>query len=77
MDHRRITSVYADSVIEEVYNFPLKTRAKAVRVMWSVFNYARVSGLKIRVSQKSLCTVKNRGVVLRILAEDEIDKLMK
>lgn len=45
--------------------------------MWSVFNYARVSGLKIRVSQKSLCTVKNRGVVLRILADDEIDKLMK
>jgi len=76
-DCRRITRNHADSVIEKIYDMPLKTRADIMRVMWLTLDFARETGLKIRVSQRNLCTVKNRGVALRILADDETEKLVK
>lgn len=76
-DCRRITRNHADSVTERIYDLPLKTRADIMRVMWLTLDFARESGLKIRVSQGNLCTVNNRGVSLRILADDETDKLVK
>lgn len=56
---------------------PLKTHADIMRVMWLTLNFAKVNGLKIRVSRGNLCAVNNRSVMLRILAGDEIDKLVK
>ena len=76
-DCRRITRAHADSVTERIYDMPLKTRADIMRVMWLTLDCAREDGLKIRVSHKNLCTVTNRGVSLRILADDETDKLVK
>lgn len=76
-DCRRITRVHADSVIEGIYGLPLKIRADIMRVMWLTLDFARENGIKIRVSQGNLCTVNNRGSVLRILADDEIDRLLK
>lgn len=76
-DCRRITRVHADSVIEGIYGLPLKIRADIMRVMWLTLGFARENGIKIRVSQGNLCTVNNRGSVLRILADDEIDRLLK
>lgn len=76
-DCRRITRAHADSVTERVYDMPLKTRADIMRVMWLTLDFARESGLKIRISQGNLCTVNNRGASLRILADDETDKLVK
>lgn len=76
-DCRRITRVHADSVIERIYGLPLKIRADIMRVMWLTLDFGRENGIKIRVSQGNLCTVTNRGAVLRILADDEIDRLVK
>jgi len=76
-DCRRITRDHAESVIEKNSDLPLKTRADIMRVVWLTLDFARENGLKIRVSQGNLCTVKNRGVTLRILANDEIDRLVK
>ncbi len=76
-DCRRITHAHADSVTERVYDMPLKTRADIMRVMWLTLDFARENGIKIRVSQGNLCTVNNRGDMLRILADDEIDRLVK
>lgn len=76
-DCRRITRAHADSIIEGIFDLSLKTRANILRVMWLVLEFARENGIKIRVSQRGLCAVKNRGAMLRILADDEIDKLAK
>ena len=76
-DCRRITRVHADSVIEGIYGLPLKIRADIMRVMWLTLGFARENGIKIRVTQRNLCTVNNRGAVLRILADDETDGLVK
>ncbi len=76
-DCRRIMRDHADLVIEKTYDMPLKTRAVIMRVMWLTLDFARKAGLKIRVSQGNLCAVKSRGVMLRILADDETDKLVK
>lgn len=77
IDCRRITRAHADSVTEKACDMPLKTRADIMRVMWLTLDFAKKNGLKIRVSQGNLCTVNNRGVALRILADDEIDRLVK
>lgn len=77
MDCRRITRAHADSLTERVYDIPLKTRADIMRIMWLILDFAKKNGLKIRVSQGNLCTVNNRGAMLRILADDEIDRLVK
>ena len=76
-DCRRITRDHADSVIKRNYDLPLKTQADILRVMWLTLDFAKNNGLKIRVSQGNLCTVNNCGAALRILADDEIDKLVK
>ena len=76
-DCRRITRAHADSVTEKAYDMPLKIRADIMRVMWLTLDFARKNGFKIRVSQGNLCTVNNRGTALRILADDEIDRLVK
>ncbi len=76
-DCRRITREHADSVIENICDTPLKTRADIKRIMWLVLDLARKSGIKIRVSQRDLCTVRNRDTALRILADDETDRLVK
>lgn len=76
-DCRRITRVHAESVTESVYELSLKMRANIMRVLWLVLDFARKSGLKIRVSQHKLCRVSNMGIFLRILADDEADKLVK
>jgi len=76
-DCRRITRDHVNSVIERNYELPLKTCADIMRVMWLVLDNSTKSGLKIRVSQKSLCSVINRGVSLRILADDETDSLVR
>lgn len=76
-DCRRITNNHTDSVIDRIDDMPLKIRADIMRIMWLVLDFASKNGLKIRVSQGNLCTVKNRGVTLRILSDDETDKLVK
>lgn len=76
-DCRRITRIHVDSVIEKIYDLPLKTQANIMRIMWLTLDYARENGLKIRILQGNLCTVENRSVSLRILADDESDRLVK
>ena len=76
-DCRRITLAHADSVTDKNYDLPLKTRADIMRVMWLTLDFASKNGLKIRVSQRNLCKVSNYGAELRILADDEIDRLVK
>lgn len=76
-DCRRITLAHADSVTQKKLDMPLKTRADIMRVMWLTLDFAKENGLKIRVSQRNLCTAANYGAELRILADDEIDRLVK
>ncbi len=76
-DCRRITRDHVNSVVESNYELPLKACADIMRVMWLVLDNSTKSGLKIRVSQKNLCSVMNRGVSLRILADDETDSLVR
>ncbi len=76
-DCRRITRSHVNSVIESNYELPLKACTDIMRVMWLVLDNFTKSGLKIRVSQRDLCTVTNRGKALRILADDETDRLVK
>ncbi len=76
-DCRRITRDHADSAIESIFDTPMKTHADIKRIMWLTLDCAKKSGLKIRVAQRDLCTVKNRDEALRILADDETDKLVK
>lgn len=74
-DCRRITQSHADSVHEKNGGLALKTRADILRVLWLTLDFARKNGQKIRVSQRNLCTVCNRGIEMRILADDETDRL--
>jgi integrase len=76
-DCRRITLAHADSVTQKNLDMPLKTHADIMRVMWLTLDFASKNGLKIRVSQRNLCKVSNYGAELRILADDEIDRLVK
>ncbi len=76
-DCRRITRDHVDSATENICDMSLKTRADIKRIMWLTLDLARKKGLKIRVSQKDLCTVKSRGKALRILSDDETEKLVK
>ena len=76
-DCRRITQNHANALLEKYAEIPLKTRADILRIVWLTLEFASKNGVKIRAAHNGMCRVENRGISLRILADDETDRLVK